>query len=219
MVNHEVLVALCGLLGVSITAYIGWGRVQLEKARLGQAERELRFQRAALGFPEFVAEWDDINKQLVDLFMETEIDRFMILRAWNGQLEPRWTTAVYQLRETDQAPIAYVHWELDQAYQEAIRNIMAGRPMYFVVGEMTDSEISRVYRAEGVTASYWVHLDSFNTLDNTGRAEVYCSFATHDPELISENTQTKCRIIANRLKGLAMSFDRNEVMEALKPPP
>jgi hypothetical protein len=216
---HEVVIALIGLAGVIATASVGILKVAIERHKLIQAEQEVRFQRAALSFPEFVEEWDEIGKELVRLISETEVDRFMILRAWNGYLEPRWTTAVYQLRAAEQAPVAYVHFELDEDYVHRVKQIAKGGPISMITAELPHSEIKRVYMAEGVTASMWAHLDSFETTDGRSRAVAYCSFATHVDTLLTEKTMTRCRVLVGRLKGLATSFDRNPSAGSLRPPP
>lgn len=213
----QIVVALIGLAGVILTASVGIVKVQFERRKLDQAEHEVRFQRAALGFPEFVEEWGEIGAELIKLMEETSIDRFMVLRAWNGHLEPRWTTAVYQLRATGQAPIAYIHFELDQDYVSRVQKIVHHGPQLMVTSKLPHSEIRRVYQAEGVTASMWAHLDTFESSDGVSRALAYCSFATHSPDLINESTQTRCRVLVGRLKGLASSFDRNRNISDLRP--
>jgi hypothetical protein len=202
------LTALCGL----VVYYLKYK----EKAReCDQAIREMRFQRAALSFPDFVAEWGEASKDLINLLETTCIDRFMILRAWNGHLEPRWTTSVYQLRSGDQAPIAYIHFELDQDYVIKVRETVASGSMYMTTETMEPSEIRSVYEAEGVTASLWAHIDTFDVPGSTSKAVAYCSFATHDPAGIDAHTQTLCKIVTGRLKGLAHSFDRNSMEKVL----
>jgi hypothetical protein len=214
---QEVVIALIGLAGIIATATAGIFQVAIERQKLMQAEQEIRFQRAALNFPEFVEEWGEIGRELVSLIEETEVDRFMILRAWNGYLEPRWTTAVYQLRAAEQAPIAYVHFELDQDYVHRVKQMATGGPIHMVTAELPESEIKRVYQAEGVTASMWAHLDTFETSDGKARAVAYCSFATHLDTLLTEKTMTRCRIMVGRMKGLATSFDHNPTVGNLKP--
>lgn len=214
--DSELIIAFFGFVGVLATAGVGMFkvnvermRVNVEKDKLRQAEREISFQRAALGFPEFVSEWGEIGDELERLMCETEIDRFLILRAWNGFLEPRWTTAVYQLRQGKQAPISYIHFELDEDYVIRIRKIVKDGPIVFDTANIPSGEIKRVYEAEGVTASLWAHLDSFETSDKSSKALAYCSFSTHSGEL-SPTTVTRCKIIIGRLKWLAKSFDHNE---------
>lgn len=171
-----------------------------------QAESEMRFQRAALEFPDFIEEWSHISEDVVRLIEETCIDRFIILRAWNGHLEPRWTTAVYQIREVGQKPVSYVHFELDIDYVQRLREISITNSMMFNVDDIPDSAIKEVYRAEGVKSAIWAHLHSATTPEGAS-SHTYCSFATHNEGGIDEATQTMCKIITGRLKGIALSFD------------
>lgn len=209
----SLLASLGGLL-VGIAAVGGtlfsFKKLSVERIKRRQAENEITFQRAALGFPDFVHEWDSIGEDLASLVDTTEIDRVLILRAWNGRLEPRWTTAVYQMRQGQQAPIAYVHFELDDDYVDRIREIVSKGFVYLVVNDMPDGVAMKdVYVSEGVTASYWSHISSIQTSDSQSTAISYVSFSTHDEAEISQKTQTLCRILTGRLKGLAAQFDMN----------
>ena len=62
---YELVIAVVGLIGVIATASVGFYKAMLDRRRLDQAYNEIRFQRAALGFPEFVNEWGDISFELV----------------------------------------------------------------------------------------------------------------------------------------------------------
>jgi hypothetical protein len=212
MFPTEVLVAFSGLAGAIATAVIAGMKIRLEGRKLQQAEREIRFQRAALGFPEFVSEWDEINKELAKLMSETEVDRILIFRAWNGHLEPRWTTAVFQMRSNGTAPVSYVHFELDDDYVQKIRQIVQRGPITMVTTDMLPSKIKSVYEAEGVKSSLWAHLDTFQTTDGEGKAIAYCSFSSTSGAPLLPHTATRCGIIISRLKGLAGAFDRNEIL-------
>jgi len=208
----NIVVALAGLAGVGFTAFMGYLKLMTERTKLIQAEQEMRFQRAALEFPDFIEEWGEISKDIVRLMSETNVDRFLILRAWNGYLEPRWTTAVYQIRETDQEPVSYVHFELDESYILLLRDINRTNTSYMEVESMPDSKLRDVYLAEGVQASLICHLATFQPVGTQSRAHTYCTFATHSDEHLDSKTITRCSIIAARLKGLATSFDNTEII-------
>jgi hypothetical protein len=210
--SDPVVVALIGLTGVLITAFFGWLKVQTEQARVSQAELEMRFQRAALSFPEFVEEWSEIHKAILALMEETCIDRFLILRAWNGMLEPRWTTAMFQMRIAGQAPVAYVHFELDRDYVERLRELTATSSTYVVVKELPkNTALKDVYDSEGVTAAFLAHLISLDGPLKGTKAQTYCSFATHDPKGIPPFVQTRCRVLISRMKGLALGFEEKPI--------
>ena len=42
--------------------------------------------------------WAGIENDLKSLLDETCIDRFLVLRAFNGQEKPKWTNAIFQMR-------------------------------------------------------------------------------------------------------------------------
>lgn len=202
-----IVVALCSLAGLVVTSLVAFAKIRDERHRRRQAEQEMRFQRAALGFPEFVEEWGEIVKDIISLMRETSVDRFLILRAWNGHLEPRWTTAIYQMREADQEPYTYVHFELDVDYVGRLREISLRNTMYFEVDDMPDGFLKDVYKAEGVTASMLCHLATHQPAGTDSVAHTYCSFATHSKGALDEKEITRCRVLASRMKGLAEAFD------------
>lgn len=198
----EIIIALFGLIG---TLYASW-MAHAAKRRETLAQSELKFQQAALDFGAFLEEWDGTMRELEKLFEETPIDRFLIMRAWNGHLTPKWTTAIFQMRELGQRPVSYVHFELDTDYVSRLREISIRQNIHFVTSDIPDSAIKRVYEAEGVKSAVWCHLASHVT-SGGARAITYCSFATHSDEPLSETVITRCTILAGRLTGLSKAFD------------
>lgn len=201
----EVIVALIGMVGVVSAAFLG-AKYKTGKEQLKQAEKELDFQQIALGFSEFVEEWSSINADIKHLLSTTMIDRFIIFRAWNGYLSPRWTTAIYQQRADDQEVVTYIHVDLDEDYQDRIRSMIKRNDINFVVDEIPESSIKAIYMAEGVKSSYWSHLHSFQLANSNSRAVVYCSFATHAERPIDEATLTRCRLLSSRLRGIVQDM-------------
>lgn len=204
----EIIIAVIGLLGVLGSAWIGYLATRRQKRKKDQAENEMTLQRAALDFSGFLSEWSGVYEALEALMEETEIDRFLILRAWNGTLTPKWTTAIYQMRKGDQEPIQYIHFELDADYVERLNKIIHRGHMLIDVAEIDQSAIKRIYEAEGVTASLWSHLETLDDSTGANRAVTYCSFATHSEAKIPDSTVTKCRILTGRLKGVAQSLTK-----------
>jgi hypothetical protein len=195
------------MFGVVGAAFLG-AKYKTGKEQLKQAEKELDFQQVALGFSEFVEEWASINAEIRHLMATTMIDRFIIFRAWNGYLSPKWTTAIYQQRAEDQEIVTYIHVDLDEDYQERIRSMIKRNDISFLVDEIPESSIKSIYLAEGVTSSYWAFLHSFSLANSTSRAVVYCSFATHADRAIDEATLTKCRLLSSRLRGIVQDMHR-----------
>lgn len=196
------------LLSILITAYFARKKLTIEKAKLGLAERELAFQSDALDFTVFLQDWQNTFDELNAIISETEIDRILILRAWNGELIPRWTTAVYQLREEGQHPRQYIHFELDSDYVTRLKEISGTGQIYFNVDDINPdtAKIKQVYKAEGVKASYWAHIETLSLKNSSAQAIAYISFSTHVQDEISEKTRTRCMIMAGRMKGIAANF-------------
>jgi gas vesicle protein len=205
----EIIVAIIGAITTALTALLGY-RSKARQARKAQkAETEMRFQRAALDFDSFFLEWNDLQKELKSICSETCIDRFILLRAFNGKNQPEWTNAVFQYRDGDQKPISYIHLSLDDDYIERIRQIVSRGSIHFSVKDIPDSLIRKIYRSEEVKSAAWFHIASYD-IDNTGsRMIAYCSFASHDAEEIPEDVLTRCRLVANRFRLIADDLAAN----------
>lgn len=202
-------------LGSVLVALIGWfkffgerGSKEEERDAKEHAQQELVFQSLALGFNEFVEEWVEITAQLDRLMTDTKIDRFLILRAWNGSRSPLWTTAFYQYRLGDQRPVPYIHFKLDSDYQDRLRQIIGSRFMYFKVADIDGSFVKQIYSTEGVTAAFWAHLSSFSISQagSNSKAIIYCSFATHEPEGLDEDCRLQAMLLVNRLEGVIRKY-------------
>jgi hypothetical protein len=202
----EIAIAVIGLVGICVTAGVAVLRVNLERRKTALAENEIKLQNAALSFSAFLEDWQGTEKEMSALISQTEIDRILILRAWNGSLTPKWTTAVYQMRETGQVPRQYVHFELDSDYIDRLRCIVGGSAMCFSVNDLPPSFIKDVYEAEGVSSSCWVHLDTSTVPRADAAVITYVSFSSHTAERIDDETRTRCMILAGRLKGIAHAF-------------
>ncbi len=207
--GEDTIVAIVAFAGVCVTAVLGYLSARNAKQKLRQAEDELRMQARGLDFSHFMQEWAGTYGDLMDLMHSTNVDRFMIFRAWNGSHSPRWTTAVFQLRIGNQMPMSYIHVDLDNHYVEMLREIGARRPTLLVTSEMPKCMLREVYEAEGVTSSYLEHIETANSGGSRSVAVTYCSFATHTGEL-SIQTVTRCRVIANRLRASALMFRDRE---------
>ena len=203
-----VVAAICGL---------GTGFFQFKSARkknkeLNQAKDEMDFHKETLSFTDFLEEWNEIHEELKKLTEDTKIDRFLILRAWNGSLTPKWTTAIYQYRQGNQKPIAYIHFELDKDYVERLNYIINHGLMTFSVDQLPESAIKGVYQAEDVKHSGWFHLDKKCLKAKPDCCSItYCSFATHSEEAIDEKSITRCRILVSRLKGIMAENDKRKM--------
>lgn len=202
----EIITALIGAMATVTVAIIGFKKAKKEKTRADQAEQEIRFQSAALDFDGFFGEWKDIHEELERLCEETCIDRFLVLRAFNGLSHPRWVNAVFQYRSGVQKPVSYIHVALDDDYIERLRRITSQGSISFRVAEIPQSLTRGIYESEQVKASAWFHIGSYDIVDTQTRMIAFCSFATHEDVDIPQNVMVRCRLIANRFQRIADSL-------------
>ncbi len=209
--QKEIIVSLIGMASAiavaAITAVSANYKVSKAKTAVKQAESEMRFQRAALDFGTFISDWAETHKEIKNLLENTEIDRFIMFRAWNGENAPRWTTNVFQMRLGNQEPIQYVHFDLDDDYVSRLRRIVRDGILYFKVCDIPESSIKHVYDAEGVLSTVWCHILSERVINSNAATHTYCSFSSHITSDLDPATITKCNILAGRLKGVANSFN------------
>lgn len=184
-------------------------RIQLEakQLQLEQATHEIHFQRDALDVTAFINDWGGMLQELETLMAETAIDQFLILRAWNGYLEPRWTSAIYQLHESHKQLMSYIHVELDDDYINRLRAMMAAGPVVFTTGSAGEATLIRgIYETEGVEEAMWAHVETLSVPGAQTKAITYCSFATSQPGGLDLQARTRANLIVGRLKGLASGF-------------
>lgn len=199
----EVIIGIAGTVTAvvtSITAYINNRHKKRLNVKLIEKEKELEVHRDTFDVTTFLQKWDSFYWDLQKLMHDTSLDRFLILRAWNGVLSPKYTTAVLQIRQGAQEPTSYVHVELDTDYVDKLMIVRQKGYYYFLVDELPDSLIKTIYLAERVTASFWYYIDYKQFAENT--RITYCSFATHNPKGFSTEEITKMRLIGDRLKGV-----------------
>lgn len=206
--DATVLTAIISTIGIIIVAIIGYfSKRDTEKQKLlaekelAKIERELDFQTDALTVNISLRDWDLIYKELNQLMEASDIDRFLILAAWNGIEDPKWTTAIFQYRRGDQNPISYVHVELDKDYCEKLRLIRTMGEVDFSTEELMPSLIKSIYEMEGIKYSAWYHINSKRLSDTGSTALRYCSFATHSDKVFSDADKINCRRIVGMLKG------------------
>jgi hypothetical protein len=202
----EIITATIGAIATIVVALLGLRATRKQKGRAEQAEREIVFQSAALDFDGFFGEWKDIHDELQHLCDTTCIDRFLVLRAFNGKAVPRWVNAVFQYREGAQKPVSYIHVALDEDYIERLRRITSGGSISFRVSDIPDSLIKGIYESEHVKSSAWFHIGTYDLESSDTRMIAFCSFATHEDVQIPEEVLVRCRLIANRFQRIADSL-------------
>lgn len=202
----EVIASAIGAVGVVTAAIVGWLASARKTKRANKSLKyELKLQSRIFDFSTFVHEWDSILKDVEELMEKTEIDRFLILRAWNGYNTPEYTSAVIQIRQGNQEPISYVHFQLDRDYIEKLKLIVDHGFATFVVDQMPQSFIRAVYETENIKSSLWAYLARLR-IDEDHQAITYCSFSSKTADELDPATITRCRILVGRLKGAAQAF-------------
>lgn len=211
----ELIAAIVTGVSVVLAALLGYLASSRKTKRQNESlKHELKLQARIFDFSTFVHEWDSIMQDVQELMQKTEIDRFLILRAWNGYNTPKYTTAVVQIRQGKQEPIQYVHFELDEDYVERLKLIVNSGYATFKVNEMPPSFIKSVYETEEIKTSFWAYLARLR-IDSEHQAITYCSFSSRSANELSPDTITRCRILIGRLKGAALAFQESMKSEVL----
>lgn len=213
-----MIASLAGATALVLSAAITAGvKIYTLSTENKKAIRELTFQEAALSFEDFIVEWDAIHRDLTDLFATTNINRFLILRAWNGYSDPKWTTAFFQMRDGDYKPISYVHFDLDQDYIDRLNLIINRGYSVFTTDSMPDSKVKLVYTMEGIKHTVWFFIaKKFLDKDKDVAAITYCSFATQNDVELTDNEIAKCMLIVNRLRGITVADDSVALLKRTK---
>lgn len=203
-------IAAAALVGALAAIFTKRKKDTAEK-ELNRAHNELSHRAEAISFERFMHEWADIQREVVQLFEETNIDRFIMLRAWNGATSPKWTTAFLQLRAGVQQPYSYINVELDDDYIDRLKRAINQQHLVFRTADIVaPSLVKQIYDAEGVKSSAWFHIANYDFDEGESRAIMYCSFATHSDEEIDSRTLTRARMIVFRLKALANEDHRSK---------
>lgn len=198
--DTQVLISLISAFSAITVAALGiWGAKRNKAANL--AKKEIEFQKETFDLSDFLADWNQFYWELQKIMHETNLDRFLILRAWNGKADPRYTTAVLQLRQGTQEPVSYIHVQLDEDYTNRLLQVKARGHIYFKVDDLDKCLIRDIYKAEGVVASLWVYLETKEEGEHARMT--YCSFATHNENGFTDYEITKMVLLFGQLKGIA----------------
>ena len=196
---ESLISALAGVAATAIPAWFAYrARVRALKMQVEAREREMDIQRRALSRADSFVRDAAVYSQIQLLTDETEIDRVLLLTAWNGKFSPQWTTAIWQYRAGDQTQVSYIHTPLDADYQDRLRDIEEKRYRNYVVSDMPDCLTRGIYESEGVKAAAWVFLNAQDG-DDDSRQVTYMSFATHKSDQISPATIARCQVLAGML--------------------
>lgn len=204
---------ILSLLGVVATALAGvWvayinnknNRLTKENAHLITENKDL-----SSGVLCDLMSFNDILHKVNNCFNQTSADRFLILSAMNGKHDLRFCTVVYEqhsLNGKTEAKLSlgatgrYIKFEFDKAYQTMLKKIEAtGKAENVIVADMEDCDLKRIYMAEKVKAAKIVFLKRL-AIDKDNDRVFYCSFATHDEKLFSDEDKMTLRIYTDQIK-------------------
>lgn len=153
----------------------------------------------------YLKAWNDIEADIQALLEDSPLDRFLILRGWNGVRDPELTTAIYQYKSNKTSYITYDHVELDDDYRSRLRR-MYGGPQAFNVEELQPCLIKSIYNQEGVTSSVWFFLVSGEINGVAERNTTYCSFSSTEVDHIDEVTLLRAQLLTSKIKGVMHKF-------------
>jgi len=169
-------------------------------------KNELSFRDEALSFP--LEPWQFMQlEMLLDRVMQKgsgEIDRFFVLKAFNGVDEPKWTTAILSIVDGKYVKYDYVRFPLDDHYKDLLKRIRAGENVLLDVDQMVRSALKTVYQSEEIVSSLISHVIDILLSDQRTVSITYASFASHN-YVLSETVQMQCTLIANTLTDWAIS--------------
>jgi hypothetical protein len=178
-----------------------WAKIQAEKAE--NSEKKYKdFLATTLKLHVNLHKWSYIEEDLKELMESSEIDRFLILRCWNGETTPEKTTAVYQYRLGNQERFEYISVDLDEDYRRRLNEMHSTSKHYVALKNLPESMIKSIYEAEGVWHSVWFPIQTSNMPGMTSVIHTYCSFASHSDEIISKKTQQKCQNLAWKISDI-----------------
>lgn len=198
-----VISGFWALAGTVATAYFKYKEVKANKT-VSHQEKELKIRHQALALPIDLKDWSTIQFNVDKLLDNTSVDRFLVLRAFNGKLDPQWTTAIYQLKRGHMGEIpkieSYVHFGLDDHYRELLVKIHNEEYTEFFTEDLPEKALIRsVYENEEVATSRWYKVKSVEYDDSV--AVVYVSFSKFIKEEFTASERNQCAVIVNEIKS------------------
>jgi hypothetical protein len=199
---QAICVALIGATSAVIVALAG------KKKELKQVESEkkslldeLDRQSDALGgFGALRLEFSRIEAEFVELCEVSEIDRIIVLCAWNGATDAKYSTAVWQFRQGYSTSTNYLRVALDGDYSSRLASCKYA-PQHFLTKDLPAGCLIReIYESEGITESVWIFLDRQFKPDGTALNTFMSFSAKRGP--ITPKTLTLCKLLADQVKAL-----------------
>jgi hypothetical protein len=201
------LFTLVGTLGGGYLAYksgIKKKTAVVEKTPI--AELEVKYNDSGKNFLGYLSAWNDIERCIADLLSTSSLDRFIMLRGWNGVRDPEFTTAVYQYKSESDKYQAFQSLPLDDDYRAKLRHTYKN-PLVFVTAEQQEGcLIRRIYELEGIKSTVWYFISSDAIQGIPERATMYCSFGSTGEEVLDAATLLRSELLVAKIKEVMGKF-------------
>lgn len=201
----EILITFVGGVVYVIKHFREKKRTSVLGHKLEQVTNELMTRREALSFSKYTSEWNEFVREIDNLGNTTSMDRFLILNAWNGHLDPERVTASFQRHYHNHPTTEYVGVDVDDFYNTMLKTIERNGSARYKTQEIT-GDLKAYYESEGVTESIIFFIEA-KLYEGGGRSVGFCSFATHEPDGFIEEDIARFRAVVGRIKMLALSFE------------
>ena len=177
-----------------------------DQLNLTMAEREKKYHASGKDLIAYISFWNDLEREVGALLDSSPLDRFVILRGWNGIRAPTFTTAIYQYKSNSADYLKFDHVELDKDYTDRLRDTYQG-PQAFSVKDLGDDIlIKRIYNAEGILSSVWFYIISQEVEGVPERATVYCSFGSTSVEHLDATTLMRAELVVSKIRAIMYKF-------------
>lgn len=200
--NLDAVYTLAGALTAAVLAVAGaFAKLRKTKGQLVMAEQEIKDQSEALCYTLFPPGSQEVIADLSNLFDESMLDRFLMLKAWNGQYSPKYTNSVFQYRLGRQEVTSYEAWKTDEWYNWMLNQTEEKGYHIIKVADMPKSRLRDAYLMEGVKYSVVFFISKNQSKYNPKRYLIsYCSFATHEDVEITHEVIYKCEMIVGKIR-------------------
>lgn len=182
--------------------------------RTDKLEEQLRDKTQGIFFT--VNTFQEIEHDVYEVFNRTPATRFLILTAVNGHKPYRHVSAIYEQVHGDKALVSvgatgrYVDLEVDDHYQNMLKNIEQIKYQVFFTNTMPDSILKDIYINEQVVSSYVFLLGRYKIDENNDRI-LYCSIATHENSGFEAHHQAEFLALSHKVASKI-----NKLQEARK---
>lgn len=202
----ELMTSVVALAGIVITTFgaVTVARMKKRQAVIEKENRqyktEIRYRSDVLSLKMEAADWNRLQNAVQRLLERTPIDRFLILNAYNGENDPKWTTTIHKIVSGQFRVVDYFNFEIDGHYVDVLHKVRSGEEVLLDAAHLGDSILKRVYQSEGVKQSLWFMIREKRMSDSKTVSISYCSFSTHGDEKIDADTILDCRRIVGMLR-------------------